>query len=208
MTAGVDGLGRVRRARTSRTVADPRSAGPIRIGPMPADQATVPGQQRGRRDDALLPQLAWQSKDQRGQHPPGRAGTGAVCRPGGATRPPHGAAPTVRRPSRTRPAPAAVTSRTSEPRSGTPGEQPCTRSWATSHKRQLIPRATSYGTAQATNGLDSARGHRRARFRAEPSARPLRTRYRGAARHADRGCLHRSRARDLTRRPGPAQHIH
>ena len=41
---------------------------PVRIRPVPADQAAVPGQQRGRRNDAMLPQLTWQTTNQGGQH--------------------------------------------------------------------------------------------------------------------------------------------
>jgi hypothetical protein len=55
-------------------VADTWAARKVRIRPVPADQATVPGQQRARRDDAMLPQLAGKPADQGGQHGPVRPG--------------------------------------------------------------------------------------------------------------------------------------
>jgi hypothetical protein len=55
-------------------VADTWAAGKVRIRPVPADQATVPGQQRARRDDAMLPQLAGKPADEGGQHGPVRPG--------------------------------------------------------------------------------------------------------------------------------------
>lgn len=58
--------------QVTHLVTDPRAAGPVRIGPMPADQAAVPGQQGGRGDDPMLPQRAGQGPDQRGQHHPVR----------------------------------------------------------------------------------------------------------------------------------------
>ncbi|WSG44009.1 hypothetical protein OHA72_10900 [Dactylosporangium sp. NBC_01737] len=53
-------------------VADPWSSRLVRAGPVPADQPAVPGQQRGRGDDPMFPQLPWQRPDQRGQHRPFR----------------------------------------------------------------------------------------------------------------------------------------
>jgi hypothetical protein len=55
-------------------VADTWAARKVRIRPVPADQATVPGQQRARRDDAMLPQLAGKPADEGGQHGPVRPG--------------------------------------------------------------------------------------------------------------------------------------
>jgi hypothetical protein len=55
-------------------VADTWAAGKVRIRPVPADQATMPGQQRARRDDAMLPQLAGKPADEGGQHGPVRPG--------------------------------------------------------------------------------------------------------------------------------------
>jgi hypothetical protein len=45
-------------------VADPWAAGSVRIGPASGHQAAVPTQQRGRGDDAVLPQLKGQGTDQ------------------------------------------------------------------------------------------------------------------------------------------------
>jgi len=43
---------------------DPRTSRRVRIGPVSTDQAPVPGQERGRGDDPMLPQLARQGTDQ------------------------------------------------------------------------------------------------------------------------------------------------
>jgi len=51
-------------------VADWCTAGPVRIGPMRADQAPVPRQQCGGGDEAMLPHPPWQQAGQRGQHRP------------------------------------------------------------------------------------------------------------------------------------------
>src|SRR3954454_19784112 len=42
-------------------VTDPRPSGSLGVGPVPADQSTVPRHQGGRRDDPMSPQLAWKS---------------------------------------------------------------------------------------------------------------------------------------------------
>ena len=52
--------------------ADTRTSRPVRIRPMPTDQATVPGQQRSRGDNPMFPQLTREGTDQRGQHGPVR----------------------------------------------------------------------------------------------------------------------------------------
>jgi hypothetical protein len=51
-------------------VTDRRTSGPVRVCPMPADQPAVPGQQRGRGDDPMPPQLARKGLNERGQHGP------------------------------------------------------------------------------------------------------------------------------------------
>jgi hypothetical protein len=86
--------------------------------------------------------------------------TGAACRPGAAARRLRGVAPTVRRSSRTRRASPAATSRTSEPRSGTAGAQPCTRSCTTVTKHQLTPCANSSGAVHGTALFDWRRPKR------------------------------------------------
>lgn len=53
-------------------VADGWPSGPVGVGPVPADQAAVPGQQRGRGDDPMPPQLGRQGTNQRRQHGPVR----------------------------------------------------------------------------------------------------------------------------------------
>jgi len=112
--------------RSYRLAAQPRDRGVGRIGP------------RGSPHTGGHPQLPG------GERGPGRkarrgpARTGAAYRPGDAGRLPHGAASTVR-PSPTRRASPAATNRTSEPRSGTEAEQPCTASSRAIGKRQLTP---------------------------------------------------------------------
>jgi hypothetical protein len=49
---------------------DSGPAGPVRIRPPPLDRPPVPGQQRGRRDDAMTPQRSRQGPDQRRQDRP------------------------------------------------------------------------------------------------------------------------------------------
>jgi hypothetical protein len=51
-----------------------RATRPVRIRPVPLDQAAVPGQQGGRGDDPVLMQCAGQQPGQRGQHGPIRPG--------------------------------------------------------------------------------------------------------------------------------------
>ena len=46
----------------------PWAAWPVRVPPPVGYQATVPGQQRGRRDQPVHPQLSRQQPDQRGQN--------------------------------------------------------------------------------------------------------------------------------------------
>jgi hypothetical protein len=46
-------------------VADRRTTRPVRIRPLPGDQAAMPGQQRGGSDDPVLPQYAGQQPRQR-----------------------------------------------------------------------------------------------------------------------------------------------
>jgi hypothetical protein len=55
-------------------VADAWTAGPVRIRPVPRDQAPAPDQQGGRGDDAVLPQRAGECPDQGRQHRPVRPG--------------------------------------------------------------------------------------------------------------------------------------
>jgi hypothetical protein len=100
--------------------------------------------------------------------PPGPAVTGAAYRPGAAARRLRGAAPTTRRPSRTRRASPAATSRTSEPRSGTAAEQRCTQSCATARKRQLTPCVNSSGTVHGAHALIEPSGGR-----LRPARRPV-----------------------------------
>jgi hypothetical protein len=52
--------------------ADRRTAGPVRVGPVPLDQPAMPGQQRRRGDDPVCPQPARQDLGQRRQHRPVR----------------------------------------------------------------------------------------------------------------------------------------
>jgi hypothetical protein len=54
----------------TNVVTDAWTSGPVRKGPVPADQATEPRQQRRRRDDPMPPQLTRQATNQRGQHGP------------------------------------------------------------------------------------------------------------------------------------------
>ena len=49
-------------------VADRRTSGSVRVSPVPTGRASVPGRQRGRGDDPMVPQLARQGTDQRGRH--------------------------------------------------------------------------------------------------------------------------------------------
>jgi len=53
--------------------------------------------------------------------------------------------------------------------------------------------------ARAANGSDRAGDHCRTRLHAESPSRPLRTRTRRPTSASSRGCLHRTRAGDLTR---------
>ena len=79
---------------------------------------------------------------------PVRARSGVVDRPGAAVPPPRDAAPTVRRPARTRSVRPAAATRTPAPRSGTAVERTRPPSCATTAKQQLTTSATGFGTVQ------------------------------------------------------------
>ena len=57
--------------RTS-LIWDRRASRRVRVGPLPGDQSPVPGQQGGRGDDAVQPQMLGQQPGQGGEQ-------GAVC---------------------------------------------------------------------------------------------------------------------------------
>ncbi len=61
----------------TQLAVDARAARSVRVGPVPGDQAPVPGQERGGGDEAVAAQLARQDPGQGGQEcpvGPGRAG--------------------------------------------------------------------------------------------------------------------------------------
>jgi hypothetical protein len=96
----------------------------------------------------MPPQLARKSADQSGEHGP-LARTAEADRPVDAARRPRGAAPAARRPGQTRHGSAAANTGTSELRSGTALEQPCTASSGAIGKRQLTSYASSSGEVHA-----------------------------------------------------------
>jgi hypothetical protein len=95
-----------------RLLRDGRSSRCVRIGPLPGDQAPVPGQQRARSHDPVQPQAPGQQPPEGRDHgtvPPSPTPDG---RPGGAGPRPRAAGPGSPRPWRHHPAPGAPASRT------------------------------------------------------------------------------------------------
>jgi hypothetical protein len=79
----------------AHTVTDGWTTDAVRVSPLLGHQATMPAQDRARRDQAMLPQHPGQSSDQRGEHrdPPNLSGAwGWLC----AARRLHDAAPGAR----------------------------------------------------------------------------------------------------------------
>ena len=94
---------------------DRRPSRRVRIGPLPADQAPVPGQQRARGHDPVQPQPPGQQPGQGGEHGTVSPVRPRAARPAGAAPRPRAAAPRSPRPWRRHCAPAAPASRTPGP---------------------------------------------------------------------------------------------
>ena len=135
--------------------ADRRPSRPVRIGPLPGDQAAVPAQDGAGGGQPVCSQPCRQEPDQRGHHRPGRPSPASASGSAAAAPRLPGAAPEARRPSKPKSVPASsssrsggrtsntasVPSRTRDPARQTPlivGKspgQPTSRSFGTPHGR-------------------------------------------------------------------------